>query len=94
MALKADIDPDALESLHRTTSRPFDHPETGKIAVEVINDYGDEVMKVFKCDPDTRWLSRSQHCGRLSSVYCERFTFTFASPTWRHNCVRTIPQGL
>jgi adenine-specific DNA-methyltransferase len=22
-------------------------PETGKIAVKVINDYGDEVMKVF-----------------------------------------------
>ena len=23
-------------------------PETGKIAVKVINDYGDEVMKVFE----------------------------------------------
>jgi hypothetical protein len=28
-------------------SRPFDHPETGKIAVKVINHYGDEVLKVF-----------------------------------------------
>jgi hypothetical protein len=28
-------------------SRPFDRPQTGKIAVKVINDYGDEVMKVF-----------------------------------------------
>ncbi|MGY1809992.1 site-specific DNA-methyltransferase [Blastococcus sp. SYSU D00669] len=46
-ALKAEIEPDAWESLHRTTSRPFDKPETGKIAVKVINDYGDEVMKVF-----------------------------------------------
>ncbi len=43
-----DIDEDAWASLHRTTSRPFDQPDTGKIAVKVINDYGDEVMKVFK----------------------------------------------
>ena len=28
-------------------SRPFAKPATGKIAVKVINDYGDEVMKVF-----------------------------------------------
>ena len=46
-ALKADIDPEAWESLYRTESRPFDRPETGKIAVKVINDYGDEVMQVF-----------------------------------------------
>ncbi len=46
-ALKAEIEPDAWESLYRTESRPFDKPETGKIAVKVINDYGDEVMKVF-----------------------------------------------
>ena len=31
-----------------TVSRPFPTPETGKIAVKVINDYGDEVMKVFE----------------------------------------------
>ncbi|WBC08869.1 site-specific DNA-methyltransferase [Micromonospora sp. WMMA1947] len=46
-ALKADIDPDAWASLYGTESRPFARPETGKIAVKVINDYGDEVMKVF-----------------------------------------------
>jgi adenine-specific DNA-methyltransferase len=46
-ALKADIDPEAWESLYATSSRPFAKPETGKIAVKVINDYGDEVMKVF-----------------------------------------------
>ncbi len=28
--------------------RPFPTPESGKIAVKVINDYGDEVMKVFE----------------------------------------------
>ena len=31
-----------------STSRPFDKPKTGKVAVKVIN-YGDEVMKVFEC---------------------------------------------
>jgi adenine-specific DNA-methyltransferase len=46
-ALKADIDVETWETLYRTESRPFDKPETGKIAVKVINDYGDEVMKVF-----------------------------------------------
>ncbi|EME63697.1 site-specific DNA-methyltransferase [Amycolatopsis decaplanina] len=46
-ALKADIDADAWESLYSITSQPFAKPETGKIAVKVINDYGDEVMKVF-----------------------------------------------
>ena len=44
---KADIDEVAWASLHSTESRPFPRPETGKIAVKVINDYGDEVMKVF-----------------------------------------------
>lgn len=48
-ALKADIDPDAWESLYQTVSRPFPAPAEGnKIAVKVINDYGDEVMKVFE----------------------------------------------
>ena len=46
-ALKADIDPDAWASLYSTESRTFSRPETGKIAVKAINDYGDEVMKVF-----------------------------------------------
>ena len=46
-ALKAEIDVDAWASLYATTSRPFPRPDTGRIAVKVINDYGDEVMKVF-----------------------------------------------
>lgn len=46
-ALKADINADAWASLYSTVSRPFDRPESGKIAVKVINDYGDEVMRVF-----------------------------------------------
>ena len=29
------------------TGRPFNRPDTGKIAVKVINRYGDEVLKVF-----------------------------------------------
>ena len=46
-ALKAEIDEEMWEMLYRTESRPFDKPKTGKIAVKVINDYGDEVLKVY-----------------------------------------------
>jgi adenine-specific DNA-methyltransferase len=46
-ALRAEIDEAAWSSLYSTESRPFDKPETGKIAVKVINHYGDEVLKVF-----------------------------------------------
>ena len=37
----------ARAELYSTRSRPFVRPETGKIAVKVINHYGDEVLKVF-----------------------------------------------
>ena len=46
-ALKADVDEAAWSALYSTTSRPFPKPKTGKIAVKVINHYGDEVLKVF-----------------------------------------------
>ena len=46
-ALKADIDPDAWASLYSTVSRPFPKPSTGRIAVKVINHFGDEVLKVY-----------------------------------------------
>jgi len=45
-ALRAEIDEAAWSALYQTTSLPFDLPATGKIAVKVINHYGDEVMKV------------------------------------------------
>ncbi|MEZ5126801.1 MAG: site-specific DNA-methyltransferase, partial [Thermoleophilia bacterium] len=46
-ALKAEIDEAAWSTLYSTVSRPFDPPSTGKIAVKVINHYGDEVLKVY-----------------------------------------------
>jgi adenine-specific DNA-methyltransferase len=46
-ALRAEIDEAAWSALYSTTSRPFDPPTTGKIAVKVINHYGDEVLKVY-----------------------------------------------
>jgi adenine-specific DNA-methyltransferase len=46
--LKADIDEAAWASLHSAVSRPFAMPLTGKIAVKVINHYGDEVLKVYE----------------------------------------------
>ncbi len=46
--LKAEINEEAWETLHSDTSRPFDKPSSGRIAVKVINHLGDEVMKVFR----------------------------------------------
>ncbi|MEO0967175.1 MAG: DNA methyltransferase [Cyanobacteria bacterium J06639_18] len=51
--LKAEIDEDAWSDLYSSTSRPFEPPQgkdgkSGKIAVKVINHYGDEVLKVYE----------------------------------------------
>ena len=46
--LKAEINKEAWETLHSDTSRTFDKPKSGRIAVKVINHLGDEVMKVFR----------------------------------------------
>jgi len=35
-------------TLNSDTSRVFDKPRSGRIAVKVINNLGDEVMKVFR----------------------------------------------
>lgn len=52
-ALRAEIDEDAWSTLYTTISRPFNLPKgknekPGKIAVKVINHYGDEVLKVYE----------------------------------------------
>jgi adenine-specific DNA-methyltransferase len=46
-ALQAEIDEDAWATLYADTSRPFPRPARGRIAVKVINHFGDEVMKIF-----------------------------------------------
>jgi len=46
-ALHADIDEAAWASLNSTVSRPFPRPDSGRIAVKVINHYGDEILKVY-----------------------------------------------
>jgi adenine-specific DNA-methyltransferase len=48
--LKAEVDREAWESLNSDISRPFERPNSGRIAVKVINHLGDEVMKVFKVE--------------------------------------------
>jgi len=45
---KEEVEPEAWDALYRTTSRPFEAPAHGKVAVKVINHFGDEVLKV--CD--------------------------------------------
>ena len=47
-ALQTEIDEDAWATLYSDTSRPFERPESGRIAIKVINHFGDEVMKVFR----------------------------------------------
>lgn len=50
--LKGEIDAQAWASLRRTVSRPFPRPASGRIAVKIINHYGDEVMKIYDLPPD------------------------------------------
>ena len=45
--MKAEIDEGEWQKLYSTESMPFDRPTTGKVAVKIINHYGDEVMKVY-----------------------------------------------
>jgi adenine-specific DNA-methyltransferase len=47
-ALRAEVDEAAWSMLYSTVSQPFEQPKTGKIAVKVINHYGDEVLKVYE----------------------------------------------
>ena len=47
-ALRAEVDESAWSALYSTKSRPFPKPDTGKIAIKVINHYGDEVLKVYE----------------------------------------------
>jgi adenine-specific DNA-methyltransferase len=46
--LRTSIDEEAWESIYSTRSRKFKKPTTGKVAVKVVNHYGDEVLKVFE----------------------------------------------
>jgi adenine-specific DNA-methyltransferase len=46
--LKAEIDEEAWASLYGVTSRPFAKPATGKVAVKVVDRYGNEVLKVLE----------------------------------------------
>ncbi len=46
--LRAEINEDAWAALNSDTSRPFERPGSGRIAVKVINHLGDEAMKVFR----------------------------------------------
>ncbi len=45
--LRAEIDADAWATLNSDVSRPFPKPQSGRIAIKVINHLGDEAMKVL-----------------------------------------------
>jgi adenine-specific DNA-methyltransferase len=46
-ALRAEIDEAEWAKLYSARSVPFDVPRKGKVAVKVINHYGDEVLKLY-----------------------------------------------
>ena len=46
--LKSEINKETWKSLRSRVSRPFRRPDSGRIAVKVINHLGDEVMKILK----------------------------------------------
>lgn len=48
ITLKVEINAEAWATINRVLSRPFDKPKSGRIAVKVINQLGDEVMRVFE----------------------------------------------
>ena len=48
--LKTEINKEAWDTLNSDTSRLFEKPASGRIAVKVINHLGDEVMKVFRVE--------------------------------------------
>ena len=39
-----------IRDRYGTRSRPFPPPKSGRIAIKVINHYGDEVLKVFEIE--------------------------------------------
>ena len=45
--LRSEIKKDTWATLHKTVSRPFSKPESGRVAVKVINHLGDEAMRVL-----------------------------------------------
>jgi adenine-specific DNA-methyltransferase len=47
-ALRSRIDEEAWSYFYGTKSRPFDAPSSGKVAIKVINHYGDEVLRVVE----------------------------------------------
>jgi adenine-specific DNA-methyltransferase len=51
-SLRAEIDEGEWSKLYSATSQPFDPPKSGKIAVKVINHFGDEVLKVYPVAAD------------------------------------------
>ncbi|VTU00865.1 dna methylase : DNA methylase OS=Nitrolancea hollandica Lb GN=NITHO_2210003 PE=4 SV=1 [Gemmataceae bacterium] len=57
-ALRAEIDEGEWSRLCAATSQPFAPPSSGRIAVKVINHFGDEVLKV--CPVLTKSPGRSK----------------------------------
>ncbi len=72
--LKAEIDAEAWATLHSDTSRPFDKPKTGRIAVKVINHLGPRGVQLWRQRPIiNRHISASwMLAGLRNGVNCSR----------------------
>ena len=64
--LKAEIDADAWATLNSDVSRPFPKPQSGRIAVKVINHLGDEAMKVLTVG----WGGGQEGWSRIRANIC------------------------
>ena len=83
-ALRAEIDEGEWSKLYSATSQPFDPPKSGKIAVKVINHFGDEVLKVYPVGAEVVSLSsRFPKCPeRRGALAWGRFATGRARYTW------------
>ncbi len=50
--LSRHIDPDQWEFMNSLISAPFARPETGRIAVRIVTQYGDEMLAAIPVDPE------------------------------------------
>ena len=97
--LKAEIERDAWQTLHSDTSRPFDRPTSGRIAVKVINHLGDEVMKVLPrmSQSTSRYGTTQSKTTRLlrGTTFADERPHALTSPTHQRvhrNRCRSIHQ--
>ena len=105
-ALRAEIDEGEWSKLYSATSQPFDPPKSGKIAVKVINHYGDEVLKVYpvpavkqaaaRCVARVRPKNRTERPSRTSFLEYPPLNIDAIAAWSAESCIReaVVARGL